>query len=74
MEDDSKRGLYDKYRVTHADGRELDGPSFVLRPDRDAAAWDALYKYACRTWNAALQRDIFALLDRCPRPDEVIPF
>lgn len=40
------RGLYDKYRVTKADGTPLDGPCFVLRYDRDPAARRALFAYA----------------------------
>lgn len=64
MSDDSERGLYQKYIVRHADGRELDGQCFVLRPDRDVFARFALEEYARCIWNKTLAADIYAWLDR----------
>ena len=74
MADDTERGLYSKYRVTKADGKPLDGPCFVLRPDRDYAAWHALNSYGIYTTNDKLSTDIFAWLDEMgqpPYPDEL---
>jgi len=62
--DDANVGLYPKYVVQHADGRGLDGDCFVLRPDRDLAAWHALFTYATFTDNERLADDIYAWLER----------
>lgn len=44
--DDKERGLYHKYNVTKVDTGEAVQNCIVLRPDRDKAAWDALWDYA----------------------------
>lgn len=43
------RGLYPKY--------------FVLRPEKDAAALEALHTYALQTDNEALADDLFAWME-----------
>jgi len=67
-EDDGKRGLYSKYKVTKADGTPLDGDCFVLRPDRDEAAISALEAYADATNNENLAADIREWLQTPRRP------
>jgi len=53
------RGLYRKYRVIkRGTGQEITGPVFVLRPDRDPAAREALLTYARTTPNKVLAEDI----------------
>lgn len=54
------QGVYGKYRVTKADGSELDGPCFVLRYDRDEHAAAALMAYinSVRDENADLAHDL----------------
>jgi len=67
---DEERGFYLKYQVRHADGSELSpGMVFVLRPDRDPAAWDALMTYGFSTQNDALASDLLEWLERNPRPE-----
>ena len=68
QEDDGKRGLYSKYKVTKADGTPLDGDCFVLRPDRDEAAIRALEAYADATNNENLAADIREWLQTPRRP------
>lgn len=64
-----KQGLCCKYRITHADGTSLSpGFLFVLRPDRDPAAWDALKAYALSTYNPLLANDLMQWLDSNHRP------
>lgn len=71
MTDDSKRGLYSKYDVFHADdGHPVDEPCFVLKPESDPAAWYALRTYAVCTPNALLAKDINAWLERIGPPPE----
>jgi len=66
---DETRGFYLKYQVRHADGSELSpGMVFVLRPDRDPAAWDALRMYALSTLNRHLGEDLRRWLTDYPRP------
>ncbi|MEA4896144.1 MAG: hypothetical protein VB064_12925 [Oscillospiraceae bacterium] len=56
---DTERGLYDKYSVIKNDtGLPIDGPAFILRPDRDPAAVTALTAYAKATDNKQLSEDI----------------
>ena len=70
-ENDMERGLYGKYQVHHADGTPLsDGFVFVLRPDRDPAAWYALQAYAIWTENKALHADLVQWLKENPTPGE----
>jgi len=67
---DEERGFYLKYQVRHADGSELSpGMVFVLRPDRDPAAWDALKVYAFSTKNQALAGDLLEWLEQNPCPE-----
>ncbi|HDR3524335.1 hypothetical protein ACTFSJ_27585 [Bacillus cereus group sp. MYBK12-2] len=55
----NKSGLYNKYKVTHTDsGKQLEGQCFVLRPDRDPAAVEALKAYAKTTENKQLAEGI----------------
>lgn len=67
---DDERGLYSKYQVTHTDGRPLDGDCFVLRPDRDPAAWHALEEYIRYTQNGLLAGDILLWLHRIGHPGD----
>lgn len=62
-----QRGLYDKYRVTKADGRPIDDEAFVLRPDQDEAAQIALRAYAEATDNDALRADLIEWLEILPK-------
>lgn len=56
---DANKGLYNKYTVINNEtGKEIDGPAFILRPDRDHAAVQALRIYAIYTTNDVLSRDI----------------
>ncbi len=55
---DGDRGLYVKYNVVKADTGETVYDCFVLRPDRDPAAVNALRAYADATQNKALASDI----------------
>lgn len=56
-------GLYGKYDVRHADGSPLSpGFVFLLRPDRDLAAYDALMTYAASTRDKVLADDLYAWL------------
>lgn len=57
VDPDDRRGLYSKYVVTK-DGKPIDGDCFVLRPDRDEAAREALRAYATHTRNQILSQDI----------------
>lgn len=67
--DDDKKGLFCKYHITHEDGTALSpGLLFVLRPDRDPAAWDALRAYAISTHNVRLSGDLWKWLEENPRP------
>jgi hypothetical protein len=71
MPNDSDKGLYLKYQVRHADGSALSpGPVFVLRPDRDNAAWAALKTYAKLTENAQLASDLLDWLAEHPLEPE----
>lgn len=54
---DNERGLYSKYEIAK-NGEPLDGSCFVLRPDRDPAAVEALRAYAAATPNKDLAQDI----------------
>lgn len=53
-------GLFGKYIITKADGTEIgpDAKYFVLRYDKDFAAWMALRSYALHTPNKELQKDL----------------
>lgn len=54
-----EKGLYCKYTIINNEtGKELDTPAFVLRPDCDPAAREALMQYAASTDNVELATDI----------------
>lgn len=56
---DPKSGLYDKYTVINNEtGHTAVGAWFILRPDKDAAAFGALLRYAELTPNTDLAMDI----------------
>ncbi|MCG5251600.1 hypothetical protein [Brevibacillus agri] len=52
------KGLYVKYDVRKVDTGELVNDCFVLRPDKDRAAFAALRAYAEQTTNDELRKDI----------------
>ena len=59
---EAEPGLYHKYRVyDNESGASIDG-CFVLRPDKDFAARDALHTYAAATSNVVLSKDIIKFL------------
>ena len=56
--------LYGKYQVRHTDRSSLSpGFVFVLRPDRDRAAYQALMAYADHTDNDVLRDDLYQWLE-----------
>lgn len=56
---DNQKGLYDKYTVINNETQKpIDGPAFILRPDRDPYAIAALQRYAELTVNEILAQDI----------------
>lgn len=60
---EAEPGLYHKYRVyDNESGASIDG-CFVLRPDKDFAARDALRTYAATTSNRILSKDIINFLE-----------
>lgn len=62
-------GLYHKYDIFRRDGTPLSpGFRFVLRPEHDAAAWDALKAYALSTIDPKLSKDLRRWLKNHPRP------
>lgn len=65
----NEKGIYGKYTVIKNEtGKPIDGPAFVLRPDRDPAAVVALTAYAKVTDNKQLAADIL----RWIKPDEKV--
>lgn len=62
---DNERGLYSKYTVIkNATGEPIDGDSFILRPDIDLAAREALRAYMMNTINPELRKDLQTWLSR----------
>jgi hypothetical protein len=55
---DNTTGLYGKYRITKSDGSPVTGFKFVLSPETDPAAREALRTYAFETPNHKLADDI----------------
>ncbi len=53
-----ERGIYTKYEVRKIISGDIVEECFVLRPQKDLAARDALLKYAQTTKNSALAQDI----------------
>jgi hypothetical protein len=60
------KGLHVKYNVTKVDTGELVGNCFVLRPDKDPAAVEALKAYAAATDNLQLKNDILNWINPVP--------
>lgn len=58
QEESTNPGLKLKYRVFKADSGEMVENCFVLRPDKDDAAWYAVMEYAFHTKNAFLAKDL----------------
>ena len=56
---DAYKGLKAKYLVFKADTGERVGNCFVLRPDKDPAALEAIRAYASATYNETLAEDIY---------------
>jgi len=55
-------GLYKKYEILK-DGKPVTGRYFVLKPESDPTALEALRTYARHTHNVKLQADLFAWID-----------
>ena len=64
------RGVYGKYKISKADGSEVDSQAcyFVLRLDTDPAARAAMRVYADECGNKALKHDIMRCLDWLDNP------
>ncbi|WP_289141511.1 hypothetical protein [uncultured Brevibacillus sp.] len=65
------KGLVVKYDVRKVDTGKLVNNCFVLRPDKDPAAIDALIEYALRTENVELQQDIAVWLKQIAGKEDV---
>lgn len=63
MSDGAERGLYEKYEVLR-DGEPVEG-TFVLRPETDQAAQEAILAYADVTGNEELAGDLRLWIDHC---------
>lgn len=62
-------GLYNKYTVINNEtGKQVEGACFVLRPDRDNAAYGALLLYAELTTNTDLAVDLTGWLSSLEVP------
>ena len=61
---DAYKGLKAKYLVFKADTGERVGNCFVLRPDKDPAAVEAIRAYASATDNETLAEDIYNLVGK----------
>jgi len=57
--DRTLRGLYNKYIVLHLDGTPTQGHYFILKPETDKAAVEALKSYAHATQNEQLAEDLW---------------
>lgn len=82
---DAYKGLKAKYLVFKADTGERVDNCFILRPDKDPAAVEALRAYAKATDNETLAKDIYnwvgngvtaqdwiSVKDRLPEPKELV--
>ena len=73
---DAYKGLKAKYLVFKADTGEMVDNCFILRPDKDAVAVEALRAYAKVTDNETLAKDIYnwvgngVTVQECTRPLE----
>lgn len=70
---DAYAGLKAKYLVFKGDTGEKIENCFVLRPDRDPAAVEALRAYARATENQTLTEDIYNWVGRCEPVQRWIP-
>ena len=70
---DSYKGLKAKYLVFKADTGEMIDNCFILRPDKDAAAAEALRAYANATDNETLAEDIYNWVGKGEPVQEWIP-
>ena len=70
---DSYKGLKAKYLVFKADTGEMIDNCFILRPDKDAAAVEALRAYANATDNETLAEDIYNWVGKGESVQEWIP-
>lgn len=57
LETEGEQGLYNKFEV-YRDGTPVDGFVFVLKPESDEAAREALWEYANETDNEELSEDL----------------
>ena len=65
MPEDDERGLYPKYDVCRTnDGSPVSDFCFVLKPEMDPAAREALRAYAMATPNLRLQTELIVWLQR----------
>lgn len=62
---DAYKGLKAKYLVFKADTGERVGNCFVLHPDKDSAAVEAIRAYARATDNETLAEDIYNWVGKC---------
>ena len=69
---DAYKGLKSKYLVFKADTGERVGNCFVLRPDKDHAAVEAIRAYASATDNETLAEDIYNWVGKCEPVQEWI--
>lgn len=70
---DAYKGLKAKYLVFKADTGEMVENCFVLRPDKDPAAVEALRAYANATDNKTLAEDIYSWVGKGEPAQEWIP-
>ena len=70
---DAYKGLKAKYLVFKADTGERVGNCFVLRPDKDPAAVEAIRAYASATDNETLAEDIYNWVGKGEPVQEWIP-
>lgn len=64
------KGLYDKFTVIdNRTGEVVRTPVFVLRPDKDPVAWDALLAYSSFTSNDELRKDLIKWITSIKRPE-----
>ena len=66
----SDNGLYPKYEVRELDGTLLTDV-FVLRPERDPVALEALIRYAELTGNVYLHDDLWKWIEQIRLGDDV---
>lgn len=68
MPKDNQIGLYPKFEVKSTNTGEIVGDCFVLRPDRDPAAIEAILAYAQATENKQLQEDLIEWVHSLSEP------